>query len=105
MLQRSDKLLPYTLTPEALKAKQIKEGSVDREFLVSERTRLKNQLPTLLNRLWNTEYRTKLKNPFSLKALRHWLSRPPKGADVFLVRMMKRKARRLLDLHEEITEL
>ena len=105
MLQRSDKLLLYTLTPESLKAKQIKEISIDREFLVSERTRLKNQLHTLLHRLWNTEYRTKFKNPFSLKALRYWLSRTPKGADVFLVRMMKRKARRLLDLHEEITEL
>ena len=105
MLQRSDKLLPYTLTPETLKAKQIKEISVDREFLVSERTRLKNQLHTILHRLWNTEYRTTFKDPFSLKALRHWLSRTPKGADVFLVRIMKRKARRLLNLHEEITEL
>ncbi len=105
MLQRSDTLLPYTLTPEALKAKQIKEISVDREFLVSERTRLKNQLHTLLHRIWNTEYRTKFKDPFSLKALRHWKARTPKSADPFLVRSMRRKVGRLLDLHKEITEL
>lgn len=105
MLARSDTLLPYTLTPEAKKAKQIKEISVDREFLVSERTRLKNQLHTLLHRLWNTEYRTKFKDPFSLKAMRYWKARTPKSADPFLVRSMKRKAGRLLDLHEETAEL
>jgi len=105
MLQRSDKLLQYTLTPETLKAKQIKEISVDREFLVSERTRLKNQLHTLLHRIWNTEYRTKFKDPFSLKALRYWKTRTPKSANDFLVRSMKRKVGRLLDLHTEIQEL
>ena len=105
MLQRSDKLLQYTLTPETLKAKQIKEISVDREFLVSERTRLKNQLHTLLHRIWNTEYRTKFKDPFSLKALRYWKTRTPKSANDFLVRSMKRKAGRLLDLHTEIQAL
>lgn len=105
ILQRSDTLLPYTLTPEALKAKQIKEISVDREFLVSERTRIKNQLHTLLYRIWNTEYRTKFKDPFSLKALRYWKWRTPKLADDFLVRSMKRKVGRLLDLHAEIQEL
>lgn len=105
ILQRSDTLLPYTVTPEAKKAKQIKEISIDREFLVSERTRLKNQLHTLFHRLWNTEYRVKFKDPFSLKALRYWQSCASKGADDFLVRMMKRKVRRLLELHEEIAEL
>lgn len=105
MLQRSDTLLPYTVTPEAKKAKQIKEISVDREFLVSERTRLKNQLHTLLHRLWNSEYRTKFKDPFSLKALRYWKGRTPKSADLFLVRSMRRKVGRLLDLHSEIQEL
>ena len=105
MLQRSDTLLPYTVTEESRKAKQIKEISVDREFLVSERTRLKNQLHTLLHRIWNTEYRTKFKDPFSLKALRYWKGKTPKSADAFLIRSMKRKVGRLLDLHEEIAEL
>jgi len=105
MLTRSDKLLPYTVTEESRKAKQIKEISMDREFLVSERTRLKNQLHTILHRLWNTEYGEKFKDPFSLKALRYWKGRKPKSADAFLVRSMKRKVGRLLDLHEEITEL
>lgn len=105
MIQRIDALLPYTLTPEALKAKQIKEISVDREFLVSERTRLKNQLHTILHRIWNTGYGMKFKDPFSLKALRYWISHTPRNTDSFLVRTMKRKVRRLLELREEITEL
>ena len=105
MLTRSDKLLPYTLTPESKKSKQIKEISIDREFLVSERTRLKNQLHILLHRIWNTEYRSKFKDPFSLKALRYWKARTLKSADPFLVRSMRRKVGRLLDLHDEISEL
>lgn len=105
MLQRSDTLLPYTVTPEAKVAKQIKEISTDREYLADERTRLKNQLHTILHRMWNTEYRTKFKNPFSQKALRYWKARTPKGAEPFLVRTMRRKVGRLLDLHVEIQEL
>jgi transposase len=105
ILQRSDTLLPYTLTPEAKKAKQIKEISMDREYLVGERTRLKNQLHTILHRIWNTEYRTKFKDSFSLKALRYWKARTPKSADSFLARSMRRKVGRLFDLHFEIQEL
>jgi transposase len=105
MLQRSDTLLPYTVTPESLKAKQIKETSMDREYLVDERTRLKNQLHTILHRIWNTEYRGKFKDPFFLKALRYWKAKSPRSADLFLIRSMKRKVGRLLDLHYEVLEL
>ena len=42
MIQSIDTLLPYTISQESKKAKQLKEISIDREDLVLERTRLKN---------------------------------------------------------------
>ena len=41
MIQSIDTLLPYTISQESQKAKQLKEISIDREDLVLERTRLK----------------------------------------------------------------
>jgi len=105
MIQRIDSLPIFTLTEESRKAKQIKELSMDREFLVCEQTRLKNQLHILLHRLWNTGYRVKFKDPFSKKALVFWSKHVPKESDPFLVRSMKRKVKRLQDIKEEIVEL
>lgn len=105
MIQRIDTLPTYKLTDEAQKAKQIRELSLERECLVKERARLKNQLHVLLHRIHNSGYRTKFKDPFSLKALRHWLRSVPKETDIILARRMKRAARRLLDLREEIQEI
>jgi len=105
MIQRIDMLPVFTVTEESRKAKQIKELSMDRDFLVSERTRLKNQLHTLLHRLWNTEYRVKFKDPFSQKALRYWRAQTPKESDPFLARSMRRKVKRLQDINEEVVEL
>ena len=105
LIQRIDTLPEYTITEESKKAKQIKELSMDRDFLVSERTRIKNQLHTLLHRLWNTEYKAKFKDPFSKKALCYWRTHAPKGSDPLLVRSMKRKVKRLQDIKEEIVEL
>ena len=104
MLTASDTLLPHTVSEESKRAKQIKELSMDREYLVEERTRLKNHLHTILHRIWNTEYRTKFKDPFTLKALAYWIKAKP-SCDPFLLRMMKRKAKRLVDLFHEINEL
>jgi hypothetical protein len=50
MIQRIDTLPTYKLTEEAQKAKQIRELSLEREWLVKERARLKNQLHILLHR-------------------------------------------------------
>lgn len=105
MIQRIDTLPVFSVTEESQKAKHIKELSMDREFLVSERTRLKNQLHTLLHRLWNSEYRAKFKDPFSKKALLFWSRHVPKGSDPFIVRSMKRKVKRLMDIREEVAEL
>ena len=104
MMQSIDTLPPYTLTEEAKRAKQIKEISVDREYLVDERTRLKNQLHILFYRIWNTEYQTKFKDVFALKALKYWI-KAKTSCDEYLLRIMKRKVRRIIDLHYEINEL
>jgi len=104
MLTTSDTLLPYTVSEDSKKAKQIKELSVDREYLVEERTRLKNHLHNLLHRIWNTEYQEKFKDPFSLKALSYWKKSKP-SCDEFLLRSMKRKVKRLIDIHYEVLDL
>ena len=104
MMQNIDSLPAYTISEDSKKAKQIKELSMDREYLVEERTRLKNHLHNLLHRIWNTEYQEKFKDPFSLKALRFWSKSKP-SCDPFLLRSMKRKVKRLIDIHYEILEL
>ena len=105
MIQRIDTLPVYKLTEEAQKAKQIRELSLEREWLVKERARLKNQLHVLLHRIHNTGYRAKFKDPFSKKALRYWMRSAPKDTDAILVQRTKRALRRLLDLREEIQEI
>ena len=104
MIQSIDTLLPYTISQESQKAKQLKEISIDREDLALERTRLKNQVHTLLYRIYNTEYEQKFKDPFSIKALTYWRNAKPK-CDLFLLKTMKRKVRRLLDIRVEVADL
>jgi transposase len=104
MMQSIDRLPVYTISEESQRAKQIKEISLDREYLVEERTRLKNQLHILFYRVWNTEYKAKFKDPFSLKALAYWKKAKP-ACDPFLLRSMKRKVKRLLNIHHEVSEL
>ncbi len=105
MIKRINTLPTYTLSEEAPKAKQIRELSLEREWLVKERSRLKNQLHILLHRIHNTGYRAKFKHPFSKKALRYWMRSVPKDTDIILEQRMKRAVRRLLDLREEIQEI
>ena len=105
MVQRIDTLPTYTLSQAAQKAKPIRELSLEREWLVKERARLKNQLHILLHRIHNTGYRSKFKDPFSKKALRYWMNSTPKDTDTILEQRTKRAVRRLLDLREEIQEI
>jgi transposase len=105
MIQRIDSLPVYTLSEEAQKAKQIRELSLEREWLVKERARLKNQLHILLHRIHNTGYRAKFQDPFSKKALRYWMKSIPKDTDAILEQSTKRAVRRILSLREEIQEI
>src|SRR3989339_265519 len=87
-MQNIDSLPAYTISEESKKAKQIKELSMDREYLVEERTRLKNHLHNLLHRIWNTEYQEKFKDPFTLKALRYWSKAKPKDCLIYTMRFL-----------------
>ncbi len=104
MMNDMDSLPQYTLTEELKRTKQIREISLDREHLVLERARLKNQLHAIFYRIWNHDYQSVFKDPFTLKAMRHWMKARP-SCDKFLLRAMKRKIRRLVDLHYEIVDL
>jgi len=104
MMQNIDSLPAYRISEDSKKAKQIKELSLDREYLIEEKTRLKNHLHNLLHRIWNTEYQEKYKDPFTLKALRYW-SKAKQACDPFLLRSMKRKVKRLIDIHYEVLDL
>lgn len=104
MMINIDSLPFYTVSEKTLHAKQIKALSHEREFLVAEQTRLKNQLHVLLHRIYNSEYTTYFKSPFSLKALKHW-SRVRPSCNPVLIRSMKRKVHRLLQLRLELKEI
>lgn len=105
MIQRIDTLPVYTLTEEVKKAKQIRELSLEREWLVKERARLKNQLHILLHRIYNSAYQSRFKDSFTQKALAYWMRGVPKDTDSILTRRMKRAVKRLRALKTEIAEL
>lgn len=112
LIQRIDTLPSYTITKQDELANEIKELSLDREFLVKEQTRLKNQLHRLLHKAWNGQYREKFRDPFSVKALRYWRARPlPKdtsdipGEPAILKNQIRRKVKRLVDIRQETREL
>jgi transposase len=111
LIQRIDRLPNYSLSEEDEISKQIKELTLDREFLVKEQTRIKNQLHRLLHKSWNSEYKEKFKNSFSLKALRYWKTNPlPRktsdivGDPLILKNQIKRKVKRLLSIRDEVRE-
>jgi transposase len=104
MMHDTDSLPVYSISERTAVAKFLKELSRDREYLTVERSRLRNQLHLLLHRIYNTEYASYFKDPFTLKALRHWVRVQPQ-CNPFLLRSMKRKAKRMLELHTEIKDL
>ena len=59
MIQKIDTLPIHKITQDSEIAKDIQELSLDREYLVKEQTRLKNQLHLLLHRIWNHEKKSK----------------------------------------------
>jgi transposase len=112
LIQRIDTLPSYTLTKQDELSKEIKELALDREFLIKEQTRIKNQLHRLLHKAYNGEYRKKFKDPFSVKALKSWKTHPiPSdmsdipGDATILKHQIKRKVKRLMDIREETKEL
>jgi len=104
MMQSIDTLPAYSISESTAEAKDLKELSKDRAFLVEECTRLKNQLHEILHRIYNSEYRTYFKNPFSPKALQYWMRVRPQ-CDGHMLNMLRRKARRIQQIRVEVREL
>lgn len=112
LIQRIDSLPNYSISPEDELSKEIKELVLDREFLIKEQIRSKNQLHRLLHKAHNSAYRTKFRDPFSLKALRYWLKHPLSKNELssesnhsVLTNQIKRKIKRLLDIRKETKEI
>jgi len=109
LIQRTDSLPNFSISKPQEIAKDIKEMVMDREFLIKEKTRIKNQLHRLLHRAHNTEYKEKFKNPFSVKALKYW-SRypvPKKNDNVFvnpdiLKNQIRRKIKRIKEIKKDV---
>jgi transposase len=111
LIQRIDSLPDYSISKTDDLSKEIKELALDREFLVKEQTRIKNQLHRLLHKAHNSEYRDKFKNTFSLKALNYCKKYPVPRANskdefsVLLKNQIRRKVKRLLAIREEVTDI
>ncbi len=112
LIQRIDRLPNYSISKNDEISKAIKELVMDREFLVKEQSRLKNQLHRLLHKSYNSGYREKFKDPFSLKALKYWRRSPITGKQtdlagntVILKNQIRRKIKRLLAIREETKEI
>ena len=110
LIQRIDSLPDYSISKADDLSKEIKELALDREFLVKEQTRIKNQLHRLLHTAYNSAYRNKFKNPFSLKALRYWKAHPiprvnSEPVSSVLKNQIKQKIKRLIDIREEVKEI
>lgn len=89
-------------------SKGLKDLVVEREFLVKEQTRIKNQLHRLLHKAYNSEYRLKFKNPFAVRALEYWSRHPVPvelSGNLILKNQIKRKVRRLKDIKKEVAEI
>ena len=114
LIQRIDTLPAYRITEQNELAKEIKELSLDREFLVKEQSRIKNHLHRLLHKAYNSEYRKKFKDPFGVKSLKYWLAHPLPtgvakddilGTPTILKNQIKRKVKRLIGIREEMKEI
>ena len=110
LIQRIDTLPDYSISITDELAKEIKELAMDRDFLVKEQTRIKNQLHRLLHKTYGSEYQKKFKDTFSLKALRYWKKYPTGKVylladDSILKNQVRRKIRRLMDIREECKEI
>ena len=99
------KLPRFNLTETETISSEIKESVIDREFLVREQTRIKNQLHRLLFRAFGSAYQAEFKNVFAQKALKHWLRSVRTIESPILKNQIKRKIKRLADIKEEILEI
>ena len=108
LIQGIGTLPNFSISENNKAAQGLKELVIDREFLIKEQTRIKNQMHRLLHRAYNTEYRERFKNVFAVRALEYWHRHPvPKEFkdDILLKDQIKRKVKRLQDIKKEVMEI
>lgn len=112
LIQRIDSLPDFSISETSQTAKEIKNLISEREFLVKEQTRLKNQLHRRLHQARGSEYRERFKSPFTKKALAYWRHCPLSRNNhyvltdlEFLKKQIRRKIKRLLVVQKEIKEI
>lgn len=108
---RTDKLPNYSISQSYQTAKGLRELNNDRDYLIKEQTRLKNQLHGLLSLAYGNNYKNIFKNIFSQKALKYFIQNSydknmnitnfPYSIDI-AVNRIKRKAERLLAIANEL---
>lgn len=131
LIQRIDSVPCFSITETTETARDIRALTKDRETIVLERVRLKNQLHALIHHSYGSMYKTFFQNPFCKKALLFWQLFP--SARMFkqsrkrsLIKpawiisasvdelplvsateenQIKRKTRRLLSIRDELKEI
>jgi len=130
LIQRIDSVPEYRITETTEMARDIHALVKDRETIVLEKTRLKNQLHELLHHAYGSQYKTVFRDIFSKKALSFWQKFPSAqsvkrtkrniikpdwivNADTAALpivsvtgtNQIKRKATRLLAMRDELSEI
>jgi transposase len=74
LLKKSDKLPKVMISKKTEEAKQLKELMADRNELIRQRTRIKNQLHEILNQVYGNKYKDQVsyKDIFCVKAINEW---------------------------------
>lgn len=76
LIQKIDSVPSFNISETAEIARDIRSLTKDRETIVLEQTRLKNQLHTLLHHSYGSNYKSIFPDPFSKKALLFWQNFP-----------------------------
>lgn len=76
LIQRIDSVPNYSITETTKISRDIRALTKDRETIVLEQTRLKNQLHALLHASFGSMYKTLFCDPFAKKALLFWKDFP-----------------------------
>jgi len=108
LISKIGTLPDFSISKTSEISKGLKDLTVDREFLVKEQTRIKNQLHRLLHKAYNSGYREKFKNPFAVRALQYWSKHPVPtelSGNTLLKNLIRRKIKRLKNIKKEVAEI
>lgn len=130
LIEKIDTLPAFSITETTELARDLHALVKDRDTIVKEQTRLKNQLHKALHASYGSPYKTMFKNIFAKKALEFWIKFPSAGSlfstkkrtekpdwitgakkeelpftTLPLQHQVQRKARRLISIWDELNEI